>query len=70
MRLESFEFLASIAVLFDLDLRPFDVSIPHLHGDIDGEVCMESPPGYGDGGSILEGDETRPGAETHIFHIF
>ena len=63
VRLESFRVLASIAVLFDLDLRPFDVSAAYLHGDIDGEVYMEPPPGPGDRGSVLEVNETHPRAE-------
>jgi len=53
MRLESFRVLASIAMLSDLDLRSFDVSAAHLHGDIVGEVYMEPPPGYGGRGSVL-----------------
>jgi len=36
-----FRVLASIAALSDLDLRSFDASAAHLHGDIDGEVYME-----------------------------
>jgi len=56
-------------VLSDLDIRPFDVSAAHLHGDIGGEVYMEPPPGYGHRGSILEGNETRPRAETHVWFI-
>jgi hypothetical protein len=46
VRLESFRILISIAALFDLDLRQFDVSAAYLHGDIDGEVYMEPPAGY------------------------
>ena len=46
MRLESVRVLASIAVLFDVDLRPFDALAAHLNGDIDGEVYIEPPPGY------------------------
>ena len=52
MRLESFRVLLSIATWFDLDLRQFDVSAAYLHGDIDGEVYMEPPPGHGDGDSV------------------
>jgi hypothetical protein len=46
VRLESSRILISIAALFDLDLRQFDVSAAYLHGDIDGEVYMEPPAGY------------------------
>jgi hypothetical protein len=46
VRLESFRILISIAALFDLDLRQFDVSAAYLHGDIDGEVYMEPPARY------------------------
>ena len=46
VRLESFRSLLSIAALFDFDVRQFDVSSAYLHGDIDGEVYMEPPPGY------------------------
>jgi hypothetical protein len=52
MRLESFRLLASLAALFDLDLRQLDVSAAYLHGDIDGDVYMQPPPGYGDGDSV------------------
>jgi Reverse transcriptase (RNA-dependent DNA polymerase) len=52
MRLESFRILISIAALFDLDLRQFDVSAAYLHGEIDGEVYMDPPPGYGNGESV------------------
>jgi len=52
MRPESFRSLISIAALFDLDLRQFDVSAAYLHGDIDGEVYMDPPPGYGNGDSV------------------
>ena len=67
MRLESFRVLAPIAALFDLDIRPSEVSAAYLHGDIDGEVYMGSPPVYGDRGSVLEGNETRPRGETHVY---
>ena len=43
-----FRVLASIATPPGLNLRLFDVSAAHLHGDIDGEVYMESPSEYGD----------------------
>lgn len=52
VRLESFRTLISIAALFDFDLRQFDVSVAYLHGDIDGEVYMEPPPGYGTKGTV------------------
>ena len=52
MRLESFRILLSIAAWFDLDLRQFDVSAAYLHGEIDGEVYMEPPPGHRDGHSV------------------
>jgi Reverse transcriptase (RNA-dependent DNA polymerase) len=48
MRLESFRTLLTIAGWSDLDLRQFDVSAAYLHGEIDGKVHMESPPGHGD----------------------
>jgi len=64
-----FRVLASIAALPDLNLRSFDVSAAHLHGDIDGEVYIESPSEYEDRGSVLEGDGTRPSAETHMYLI-
>jgi len=67
MRLESFQVLASIAALFDLVIRPFEVSAAYLHGGIDGEVYMEPPPVYRDRGSVLEGNETRPRGETHVY---
>ena len=51
MRLESFRILLSVAAWFDLDLCQFDVLAVCLHGDIDGEVYMEPPPGHGDGDS-------------------
>ena len=62
MRFEPFRVLASIAALFDPDLRPSNVSAVHLHGDIAGEVYMEPR-------SVLEGNETRPTAETHAYFI-
>jgi len=52
MRLESFRVLLTIAAWFDLDLRKFDVSAAYLHGEIDGDVYMEPPPGHGDGDSV------------------
>jgi hypothetical protein len=52
MRLESFRVLLSIAAWFDLDLQQFDVSAAYLHGEIDGEVYMEPPPGHEDGDSV------------------
>ena len=52
MRLKSFQVLLSIAAWFDLDLCQFDVSAAYLHGEIDGEVYMEPPPGCGDGETI------------------
>ena len=58
---------ASISALFDLNLRSFDVSAACLHGDMDGEVYMESPSEYGDRASALEGDGTRPRAEAHVY---
>jgi len=64
-----FRVLASIAALPDLNIRSFDVSAAHLHGDIDGEVNMESSSEYEDRGSVLEGDGTRPRAETHMYLI-
>jgi len=36
-----FRVLTSIAALSGLNIRSFDVSATHLHGDIDGEVYME-----------------------------
>ena len=48
MRLESFRVLLSIAAWF----FSFDVSAANLHGEIDGEVYIEPPPGHGDGDSI------------------
>jgi len=39
-------------VLYDLNLCQFNVSAAYLHGEIDGEVYMEPPPGYGDGDSV------------------
>ena len=45
------------------------LSAAHLHGDIDGEVYTESPSEYGDRSSVLEGDGTRPRAETHVYLI-
>lgn len=45
VRFESRCSLISIAALFDLDLRQFDVFATHLHGRIDGRrVYMESLP--------------------------
>ena len=44
--------LLSISTWFDLDLRQFDGSAAFLHGEIDGEVYMEPPPGHGDGDSV------------------
>ena len=52
MRFESFRILLSIASWFDLDLRQFDVSEAYLHGEIDGDVYMEAPPGHGDGDTV------------------
>ena len=52
VRLESFRVLISIAALFDLEVHQFDVSTAYLHGDIDGEVYMEPPPGYQTEGTI------------------
>ncbi len=52
MRLESFRVLLSIAPWFDLGLRQFDLSVAYLHGEIDGDVYMEPPPGHGDGDSV------------------
>ena len=52
MRFESFRVLLTIAAWFDLDLRQFDVSAAYLHGEIDGEVYMEAPPGHGDGDTV------------------
>ena len=52
MRLESFQVLLSIAAWFDLNLCQFDVSAAYLHGEIDGEVYMEPPPGCRDGETI------------------
>jgi len=64
-----FRVLAWIAALPDLNLRLFSVSTAHLDGNLDGEVYMESPSEYGDRGSVLEGDGTRPRAETHVHLI-
>lgn len=50
--LESFHVLISIAALFNLSLRQFDISAAYLHGDIDGEVYMEPPPGYEKQGTV------------------
>jgi hypothetical protein len=44
--------LRSIAAWFDLNLRQFCVSAAYLHGEIDGEVSVVSPPGHGDGDSV------------------
>ena len=52
MRPESFRSLISIAALFDLNLWQFDVSAAYLHGDINGEVYMDPPPGYGNSDSV------------------
>ena len=52
VRLETFRALISIAALFGLELRQFDVSAAYLHGDIDEEVYMEPPPGYGGRDSV------------------
>jgi len=46
VRLESFRAFITIAALFDLELRQFDVSATYIHGEIDEEVYMEPPPGY------------------------
>ena len=46
VRLESLRALITIAALFDLELRQFDVSAAYLHGEIDEEVYMEPPPRY------------------------
>jgi len=35
VRLESFRILISLAALFNLEIRQFDVSVVYLHGDID-----------------------------------
>src|SRR5258706_6400841 len=43
VRLETFRALITIAALFDLELRQFDVSAAYLHGDIDEEVYLEPP---------------------------
>jgi hypothetical protein len=51
MRLESFRMLISVATLFNHNLCQFNVLATYLHGDIDGEVYMDPPPGYGDGES-------------------
>ena len=50
VRLEMFRVLISIAALFNHYLRQFDVSTAYLHGEIDGEIYMGAPPGYGTGG--------------------
>ena len=52
VRLETFRALISIAALFGLELRQFDVSAAYLHGEIDEEVYMEPPPGYGSSDSV------------------
>ena len=52
VRLESFRAIISIAALFDLELRQFDVSAAYLHGEIDEEVYMEPPPGYGSDNAV------------------
>ena len=52
MRLKSFQVLLSIDAWFDLDLHQFDISAAYLHGEINGEVYMELPPGHRDGHSI------------------
>jgi len=64
-----FRVLASIAALSNLNLRLFDVSAARLHVDIAGAASMESHSEYGDSGSVLEGDGTRPSAETHVYLI-
>jgi len=43
MRLESFRVITSIAALYDLSLRQFDVSAAYLHGDIDGRSIWSHP---------------------------
>ena len=52
VRLESFRSLLSIAALFGFEVRQFDVAAAYLHGDIDGEVYMEPPPGYQTEGNV------------------
>jgi len=48
IRLESFRILISLAALFSLEIRQFDVSTAYLHGDIDEEIYLQPPSGYSD----------------------
>ena len=52
VRLESFRTLISIAALFNLELRQFDVLAAYPHGDIDGEVYIEPPPVHKKNGTV------------------
>ena len=52
MCLKSFHTLLMITGWFDLDLHQFDVAAAYLHGEIDRDIYMESPPGHGYGSTI------------------
>jgi hypothetical protein len=54
VHLESFRIFISITMLFDFRLCQFDMSTGYLHGEIDGEVYIEPPPGYQKDGAIWQ----------------
>lgn len=52
MHLKSFQTLLTIAGWFNINLCQFDISTVYLHGEIDGDIYMESPPSHGNGSSV------------------
>jgi Reverse transcriptase (RNA-dependent DNA polymerase) len=47
-KLNTIRVILSLAADFDWPLHQFDVKNTFLHGDLEEEIYMDMPPGYGD----------------------
>ena len=62
MHLESLRAVLALAVIRDLDVIQFDITLAHLHGALKEEVYMEQPEGYHLGATLLLGRKIGCGA--------